>query len=381
MIDKKIIIKGSEQMFLKNHTPHGTLTVRCIFMLMIHTADLHLGASPDAGEPWGKNRKEELWDSFERLIEAAEKQKADLLLIAGDIFHRPPLLRELRELNDRLSTLSRTKVVLMAGNHDHIGANSFYKGFTWADNVRFFEEEEISSVKFPDLKAEVYGLSYHRKEIKERLYDEIEPEDNGYYHILLAHGGDEQHIPYTKERLAKSGFDYIAFGHIHKPGLILPGKAVMAGSLEPTDHTCCGLHGFVRVEVKDGRNEIALIPFAKREYRRLQLWLTVEDTMGSIYRKLCAKIAENGKDHIYEVILKGRRHASLEIMEEKLKSAGNIRVMIDETEKFYDYEQLCEAHRGQLLERYIRSFEKPENDTEKKALAYGTEAILEALDL
>ena len=48
-------------MFLKTSTPYGTLTMRCIFMLMIHTADLHLGASPDAGEPWGKNRKQELF--------------------------------------------------------------------------------------------------------------------------------------------------------------------------------------------------------------------------------------------------------------------------------------------------------------------------------
>ena len=79
-------------------------------MLIIHTADLHLGASPDAGEKWGKNRKQELWDSFERLIEVVEMQKADLFLISGDVFHRPPLLRELREVNDRFASLSKTKI-------------------------------------------------------------------------------------------------------------------------------------------------------------------------------------------------------------------------------------------------------------------------------
>ena len=98
-------------------------------MLIIHTADLHLGANPDAGETWGKNRKQELWDSFERLMDEVEAQQADLLLIAGDVFHRPPLLRELREVNDCFASLSKTKVVLMAGNHDHVGRNSFYKGF------------------------------------------------------------------------------------------------------------------------------------------------------------------------------------------------------------------------------------------------------------
>ena len=348
-------------------------------MLIIHTADIHLGASPDAGEKWGKNRKQELWDSFERLIEVVEMQKADLFLIAGDVFHRPPLLRELREVNDRFASLSKTKVVLMAGNHDHIGANSFYKGFSWAENVYFFEKEMIVSVKFPELKTDVYGLSYHGKEICERLYDDVKLEDNGYYHILLAHGGDEKHIPYTKEKLMKSGFDYIAFGHVHKPGLILPGRAVMAGSLEPTDHTCFGTHGFVRVEVKDGKNQIALVPFAKREYKTLRMEITTEDTMGSICRRLGEKVTELGDQNIYDVIIQGKRHASLEIMEEKIKSVGNIRAISDQTDKYYDYEQLVKEYEGYLLQRYISSFGQIEEEIDKKALAYGTEAILEAL--
>ncbi len=348
-------------------------------MLIIHTADLHLGATPDAGQTWGKNRKQELWDSFEKLIAAVEMQQADLLLIAGDVFHRPPLLRELREVNACFASLTKTKVVLMAGNHDHLGMNSFYRGFSWAENVHFFENETISSVKISELKVDVYGLSYHRKEIRERLYDDVKPEDNGYYHILLAHGGDEKHIPYTKEKIAKSGFDYIAFGHVHKPGLILPGRAVMAGSLEPTDHTCYGTHGFVRVEVKGGKNQISLVPFAKREYKTLKLELTAEDTMGTICRRLGEKVTEFGSENIYDVIITGKRHASLEIMEEKIKSVGNIRVIVDQTAKDYDYGQLMKDYEGCLLQRYISSFAESEEELEKKALVYGTEAILEAL--
>ena len=350
-------------------------------MLIIHTADLHLGANPDVGELWGENRKQELWDSFEKLMDAVEEMQADLLLIAGDLFHRPPLLRELREVNDRFSLLTKTKGCLMAGNHDYLGAGSFYRGFSWADNVYFFDSEHISVVRFPDLKTDVWGLSYHKKEIRDRLYDELKPEDNGYYHILLAHGGDEKHIPYSKEKLEKSGFDYIAFGHIHKPGMILPEKAVMAGSLEPTDHTCDGIHGFVRVEVQCGCNEIRLVPFAKREYLTCELKLDPEDTMGSIYRKLEELIKERGRDHIYDVRLTGKRHASLEIMEEKLKSAGYIRSLEDRTEKYFDYDLLCEKYQGTILQRYIESFAHCESDLEKKALNAGTAAILEALSL
>lgn len=349
-------------------------------MLIIHTADLHLGASPDAGEPWGKNRKQELWESFERLIRETEERKADLLLIAGDLFHRPPLLRELREVNDRFSTLTETKVVLMAGNHDFLGENSFYRGFPWAENVFFFESEKIRSVKFPELRTEIYGLSYHKKEIREGLYDEVQPENNGYYHILLAHGGDEKHIPYTRERLAKNGFDYIAFGHIHKPGMILEGKAAMAGSLEPTDHTCEGAHGFVEILAKQGENKVSLVPFAKRSYRTLSLPLTKEDTMGSIFRRLCDEITRLGTDDIYTVILTGEIHPSLELIQEKLQSAGNVRKIIDQTERAYDYEALKAAYEGRLLQRYISSFDGTEDALEKRALALGVEALMEALE-
>ena len=106
-------------------------------MLIIHAADIHLGASPDLGESWGENRKQELWDSFEKFIERVEEEQADLLLIAGDLFHRQPLLRELREVNGLFSTLTKTKVVLIAGNHDFVGENSEY--YASIDDFKTFE--------------------------------------------------------------------------------------------------------------------------------------------------------------------------------------------------------------------------------------------------
>ncbi len=349
-------------------------------MLIIHGADIHLGASPDVGEPWGKQRKQELWDSFGRLIEAAEQQKADLLLIAGDLFHRPPLLKELREVNALFESLTKTKVVLIAGNHDYIGSNSFYKKYEWAKNVAFLSSETISRVAFPELKVDVYGVSYHQKEWRDRIYDEVKPEKNEYYHILLAHGGDEKHLPYTRETLRNSGFDYIAFGHIHQPGMILEGRAAMAGSLEPLDHTDRSVHGYVRVEVKDGENRIALVPMACRLYRTLELPLTAEDTMRSIYARLQDKIKEEGAVHIYDVELTGKCHASLEIIEDQLKSAGNVRLISDHTEKEFDYDALKQCYRGSLLERYITSFDNCSTPLEREALSLGTAAILEVLE-
>ena len=68
-------------------------------MRFIHIADIHLGAAPDKGQPWSQKRAQEIWKSFRRVIQEAKRQQVDLLLIAGDLLHRQPLLRDLKEVN------------------------------------------------------------------------------------------------------------------------------------------------------------------------------------------------------------------------------------------------------------------------------------------
>ena len=96
---------------------------------------MHLGAKPDAGNAYSQNREQELWDSFRDIITICNQKKTDLLLIAGDLFHRQPLLRELKEMNSILEMLEQTEVVMIAGNHDHIRKNSYYRTFTWAPHA------------------------------------------------------------------------------------------------------------------------------------------------------------------------------------------------------------------------------------------------------
>ena len=50
----------------------------------IHIADVHLGASPDAGDAYSKVRPQELWDTFAEVIDICEREQTDLLLIAVD---------------------------------------------------------------------------------------------------------------------------------------------------------------------------------------------------------------------------------------------------------------------------------------------------------
>ena len=113
-------------------------------MRFIHLADVHLGAVPDRGCPWSSRREEEIWETFRRVIAGIRENPVDLLFITGDLFHRQPLLRELKEVNDLFSTILDTRIYLMAGDHDYIRVDSFYRDFQWEKNVTFFKNEQLT---------------------------------------------------------------------------------------------------------------------------------------------------------------------------------------------------------------------------------------------
>ena len=105
------------------------------------------------------------------------------------------------------------------------------------------------------------------------------------YHLLLAHGGDARHMPWNPGRMAQAGFDYIACGHIHKPGILIPDKMAYAGALEPTDETQLGPHGYIRGTVDEHGTRIQFVPFARYEYEDLVLNVTEDLTQYALETK------------------------------------------------------------------------------------------------
>ena len=108
-------------------------------MKFIHIADVHWGARPEREQTFGRIREQEIKETFQRVIDHANKQQVDLLLIAGDLFDQPPTQQELREVDYLLSRLNHTRTVLIAGNHDHLephfpSINGIRKFIFWMEN-------------------------------------------------------------------------------------------------------------------------------------------------------------------------------------------------------------------------------------------------------
>lgn len=347
-------------------------------MRFIHIADVHLGAEPDAGSAYSGMRPRELWETFEKVVSVCEEEQIDLLLIAGDLFHRQPLLRELKEVNYLFSSLTHTKVVFIAGNHDYIAANSYYRTFEWNENVYPLLGAEMEYVVFEELDTAVYGFSYFSREIREPKYDSVKAQNVAGCEILLAHGGDEKHIPVRREALERSGFDYVALGHIHRQQDLVSDYAVYAGALEPTDKNDTGRHGFIRGEIRGGKVKTEFVPLAKREYLHLTLKLKPEMTMGAVRTWIRRIIEERGQENLYQFTMKGFRDADLEIEPEELMVGGNIVGITDETKAAYDMSRLAEENRDNLIGKYIGLFDGyEEGSIEEQALYEGVRALME----
>lgn len=193
-------------------------------MRFIHIADVHLGMQPDAGFPWSEERGEAIWESFRRIIRLAGREKTDFLLIAGDLFQCQPLLRELKEVNDLFASIPETIVVLIAGNHDYVKRESFYRGFDWADNVVMLLSPEPECVEVPEKRTAVYGCSYDKKEILENRLDGVRQEGKMKYHLLLAHGGDAATAVESGPHGARLGLIILRAGTFISRGFLFPAK-------------------------------------------------------------------------------------------------------------------------------------------------------------
>lgn len=346
----------------------------------IHLADVHLGAVPDRGCPWSREREEEIWETFRRVIVTIRKSPVDLLFIAGDLFHRQPLISELREINDLFATISQTRIFLMAGDNDYMKEDSFYQTFKWNENVSLFDEESRTCIEIPDKNIYVYGLSYEHKEIHEALYDDWKKSDKRGFHVLMAHGGDEEHIPMDFRKMAEGGFDYVALGHRCQQQAPLKDWMLYSGALEPIDRNDLGEHGYIEGTYDEGKVRTRFVPFASRSYQNLLLTVREGSTQHTLEEMLRNEIMKRGGKNIYRVIIQGTRSPGSLLLAERLKSMGNIVEVLDESRPAYDLEKLHEQYKGTLIGDYIEQF--PDNGrrpvVQDKALYHGLQALLNA---
>ena len=273
---------------------------------LIHCADIHLGSKMEAKLPSAKveERRRELRQTFNRMIEYARENDVRAILLSGDVFDSDrPLRRDKTFFYEAVKGNPNIDFIYLRGNHD--GKESYTE--EGLDNLLTFSSEwtvysygniDIAGIELADENA----LS---------LYSTLSL-DTSKTNIVMLHGtvSDQSGNGLVNVRELKGRhIDYIALGHYHswrEESLDDRTRYAYSGCLEGRGFDETGEKGFVLLEIdeNDGKITSSFVPFAYRMIRELCVDIGDCDGAYAVYNKICEKHTWDTGD-ILRVILSG----------------------------------------------------------------------------
>ena len=187
---------------------------------IIHTGDLHLdSAFTNLPNEEQKLRRASLRDVFSKIIDIANAEGVDALILAGDVFDGYPIRPETESAFLRDLKRAKCRVFITPGNHDPLTPTSPYTTLTFPENVHIFTSNELTSVELPEASLRLYGAAYTSERYDERILEGFKVPDDDFANILVLHSNlnADGYSPVTNAEIAESGADYVALAHIHKP--------------------------------------------------------------------------------------------------------------------------------------------------------------------
>ena len=394
-------------------------------MRIIHTADWHLGKNLE-----GMSRLEEQAEFLEDFIRIVEDNRADLVIIAGDVYDSftPSAKAEILFYNTlkRLSKDGERLILVIAGNHDSpdrlvaawplaqphgiimlgtpkstvpigtYGRHEVIKSEPGIVEVMIGEEKAvIAAIAFPSEKRlnEVLYLGTDEDEEKLESYEarmiQLFTELEKHYrddtiNLLVSHifvmgseeSGSERSIQLGGSYLINSSIfpkkaQYIALGHVHKPQIVpgTGGKARYSGS--PIHYNKTEINFTKSVELVDvvAGQEAVIERIALPVYKPIEVWKCEN------YSEALAKCEEKKSESswVYLEIKTDEYIREDQIKELKLlkKDILSIRPITSEDIK---REEMINDHRTQSFEELFQAFyikeKKVEPSEETKQMIY-----------
>lgn len=282
---------------------------------ILHCADIHLDSPfKELNKTISLKSREELLETFKKVIDLVLLEKIEVLLIAGDFFDNMSVSKTtINFIMNEFSRIKNTFIFISPGNHDPYNRKSFYKLLTWPDNIYIFKGP-MESVVIEKLNLIVWGCGFNERHHKKTLLKDIKV-NNQYINIIVMHGQvSSGHIaneynPIFLEDMKNSGANYIALGHEHDfSGILKSGETpyCYCGCLSGRGFDEKGLKGVVIGDIYENSVDLKFVPLSKREYIIKEIFLNNITTYEDIKNKILSSINEHErKQNIYKIILKG----------------------------------------------------------------------------
>lgn len=300
-------------------------------MKIIHCADIHLGASmrTHLSLEQSNERKEELLKTFSDMINYAQNNKIQCILIAGDLLDSAYAdIKTRNVVIDLISSNPSIDFYYLCGNHDE--DSLLLLNDELPKNLHTFNNDWTSyNLNGAILTGAILG------ENNANLYTKLnlDPQE---FNIVLLHGGETRGKDFSTpdtvnfDALKNKNIDYLALGHIHsfKTGK-LDKRCTYAysGCLEGRGFDECGQKGFVVLDLEPTGMTLNFVPFGKRELHEIEVDISDCHTSQEITAKVNSALAPIPRKDLVRVIFVGE-------YDENTQKYFNL-ITMDAQNKFY----------------------------------------------
>ena len=289
----------------------------------VHAADLHLDTpfatigrvAPEIAQ----RLRDASLEAFDALVRMAIEREAAFVIFAGDVYDSASRgvraqLRFLRGV-ERLGECG-IRVFVAHGNHDPLDGWSVAPRLPGNLVVFGAGEVEAHPVMIDgEPRAQVYGISYARRDVTENLALRFRRNGEPGLHIGVLHcnaGCQPEYAAYSPCSIADltaTGMDYWALGHIHQHALLAQGRPwiVYPGSLQAGKSSEIGPRGAVMVEVAD--DAVARLEFVALDqvrFARAEVDISGETDLPGLRKAILDCAEGDGLDQVLTITLSGR---------------------------------------------------------------------------
>jgi exonuclease SbcD len=194
------------------------------------TADLHLGMKFAQYPAAHAALEEERFLCLERIVAEAATRRCDLLVIAGDLFHRVSMSkRDTERAAQALRAFPGKCVAVLPGNHDYYSSDD--RLWPWfrdksGDSILFLDQQRPYSLRGYEIDACMYPgpcLSIHSAASAVGWVRDAARDETFSHRIGIAHGSlegvspdfNESYFPMKAADLLSYGMDAWFLGHTH----------------------------------------------------------------------------------------------------------------------------------------------------------------------
>lgn len=353
---------------------------------LLHAADLHLDSPFEGlGGEKAMRRRAEQRQLLYGIAQLAERESADMILLAGDLLDSDTAYAETAEDIAKAFGSLGIPVFISPGNHDFYSERSPYARVEFPENIHIFKKPVPECVELPDIGARVWGAAFTDKHSGAMLRGFSAAKLPGVKDIMCIHGELNEassYDPITESDIAASGMDYIALGHIHSgSGLRRAGGCCYAwpGCPEGRGFDETGDKQVYIVTLGESC-DIKSVSIAKRRYEIAQVQLSGGDVLGDIEKAL----PQNTENDIYRIILRGEseRSPDVDALLRALEGRFFALQLRDETVLRRDVWALAgdDSLRGRFIMRLKQEYDAAKTDAEREKISQAVRWGLAALD-